>query len=764
MKRIIALISTILVFQIQAFPQTITISNVSTGLPCHYISVPITVASFPSNIGSIYLVIAINNNAVQLVNKTYGTLPTAGYIYQDNSQIILSWNNTTGISINGVLATLLLHYDGGTTVLDFNDPYCEIYVETDLLNPIPMTLVNGTVTEGSNTFHTYYVDAARPSSGDGLSWSTAFKTITEAANIPPKAGEQVQIKPGTYAEKVIIKSDGGYAVLPQTGVVLSDTNKISFPSGANLACVNLSLYPDQYYAYVYRSWASNNGYYKITEVNDALNYVRVSGASFIPESGVAGHKGKVMAAIGRPVIYKKDPTALESQRVIVNAAGLTGVDAFYVGKASGDGQTIADSCNWNIIEGIDVTGGNAGGMKGVHIQCSSYNTYANGKVYSSSGVGGLGVIISGSANSTTNGYISNRNAKFNIIQNNEIYNTPYQGILLGYTAVNNSYIYTTSNVVVNNNLYLSGSGTLARFTNAVKVQYGNKNNVIEGNNIHDFSLYTIGNGALLVESKADSTLIYNNIFKNINKVNVGTHACIMINDSTNKIFAYGNIIYNDDTVTNAVYAFRIDGKKHSGSKCAFNTIYKIDNGFYLEDNGVPTLDFAIQDNIISPTLTNFTNSGTSGRFTVTYNTFRNAPGTPYESGTGNVVGNPLFIQPDGPSMYGMMLQPTSPAIHTGTALTGLSRDYIGDLRSATPTRGAFENTMTSTWTGTTSTNWGTYTNWNYNIVPQTYTPVVIPNVTNDPVISSANVNCKSVSLSSGALLRIQSPRTLTISN
>jgi hypothetical protein len=756
MKRILILLVISLTFYFSANSQTITINNNNTGLPCHYINVTLTAANFPVNIGSVYLVINIDVNAVQYTNRILGTLPSSGlYVAQDNSTIIISWNSTTGIDMNGTLITLVLHYDGGTTILDFADAYCQVFVETDLLNPIPMTLINGTVSEGSNTFNTYYVDAARPSSGNGLSWATAFKTISEAANIPPKAGEQVQIRAGNYAEKVIIKSDGGYAVLPQTGIILSDTNKITFPSGANLACVNLASYPDQYYAYVYRSWNSNNGYYKITEVNDAQNYVRVAGAAFFPETGTAGNRGKVMAAVGRPIVYKKDPDASESQRVIVNASNLTGVDAFYIGKAIGDGQTNADSANWNILESIDVTGGSASGMKGLHIQCSAYNVYAKGKVYSSAGVGGIGVILTG-----TNA----RNAKYNIIQNNEIYNTPYQGVLLGFTAVNNTYIFSANNQILDNNFYLSGSGTLARFTNAVKVQYGNKNNVIEGNNFHDFNLYTINNGALLIESKADSTLVYKNIFRNIGKVNVGTHACVMINDSTSKVMVFNNIIYNDDTTTNAVYAFRIDGKKHSGSKVAFNTIYKIDNGFYLEDNGVPTLDFAIQTNIISPTLTNFTNSGTSGRFTVTYNLFRNAPGAPYESGTGNVIGDPLFIEPDGPSMYGMMLTPSSPAMHTGTAITNISRDYIGDLRNATPSRGAFENTMTCIWNGSTSTNWHTYTNWQYLIVPKAYTGVTIPNVTNDPVISTGNAVGKSISLSSGALLRIQSPRTLTLSN
>jgi hypothetical protein len=78
--------------------------------------------------------------------------------------------------------------------------------------------------------------------------------------------------------------------------------------------------------------------------------------------------------------------------------------------------------------------------------------------------------------------------------------------------------------------------------------------------------------------------------------------------------------------------------------------------------------------------------------------------------------------------------------------------------------GAFENTMTCTWTGAVSTDWHNTGNWLFPYVPQNYMPVVIPNVTRDPVISLNNAVCKSVSLSTGASIRVVSPRTLTLSN
>lgn len=726
-----------------------TIGNV-TGLPCSFVQVDITAANYTTYAGAVNLYIDIDTNALRYTRKINGTI-TAG-VNQTGNRVYIMWSTEHGANINGTIVSLIFHYHGTSTVLDFYDPYCEV-VDT-FITVIPTSFVNGSVTPMAYTYNTYYVDSAMTSSGNGLSWATAKKTIREATNLALKPGEQVWIKPGTYAETDTVKTSGSTSVWPQTGVILSDTNKITFPNGANLSCVDIANYPGQFYAYVYRSWYSNNGYYKVIEVNDAQNYVRVEGASFIPETGTTNNRSKVMAAVGRPIIWKKDPASSESQRVIINTSSLGGTAyALYIGKPTS--LTSADSTNWNIFQGIDITTGN--NKNGLRIICSSYNVFANGRIYSSATTGsGYGAVITG---------ISSRIAKYNIVQNNKVYNYPYIGILLGYTTNQTAYSYSHYNHVIDNNFYLSGAGYTAKFNNAVKVGYNTKSNVIDGNNFHDINLLTANNGALLIESRADSTLVEKNIFRNIGRVAVGTNACVMVNDSTYKFHAFNNIIYNDDTVTNAVYAIRAAGVNHSGSKVAFNTIYKIDNGFYLEDNGALTVDFAIQNNIVSPTLAGITNSGTTGRYTVTYNMFRSSIPAPYQTATGNIFGDPVFIDPNGSSMYGLMLQPTSPAMDTGIIITNMSRDYVNDIHaSPQPTLGAFENTMTCTWTGASSKSWHTAGNWLYTILPQNYMPVIIPNVANDPEISAGNATCKSLIMSGGATLNVKSPRTLTINN
>ncbi len=63
----------------------------------------------------------------------------------------------------------------------------------------------------------------------------------------------------------------------------------------------------------------------------------------------------------------------------------------------------------------------------------------------------------------------------------------------------------------------------------------------------------------------------------------------------------------------------------------------------------------------------------------------------------------------------------------------------------------------TTWTGTTNTNWNTAGNWANSSLPPTNYNVIIPDVTNDPVISStATANCNNLTIESGATFAIQS--------
>jgi len=68
-----------------------------------------------------------------------------------------------------------------------------------------------------------------------------------------------------------------------------------------------------------------------------------------------------------------------------------------------------------------------------------------------------------------------------------------------------------------------------------------------------------------------------------------------------------------------------------------------------------------------------------------------------------------------------------------------------------------EMPLNATWTGATSTDWATATNWAGGSVPISSTDVTIPDVTNDPVIGpTTTADCNNLTVNSGGSLTIQS--------
>jgi hypothetical protein len=70
------------------------------------------------------------------------------------------------------------------------------------------------------------------------------------------------------------------------------------------------------------------------------------------------------------------------------------------------------------------------------------------------------------------------------------------------------------------------------------------------------------------------------------------------------------------------------------------------------------------------------------------------------------------------------------------------------------------------WTGTTSANWNTSTNWSTGSVPTNSDHVTIPDVANDPIANEAlgtPAVCNNLTIQSGAVLTIASGKALTVS-
>jgi len=267
----------LITLSLSAISQTMSLTD-GEGVNCSTVSIDLNATGFPSNVAAISLDIEYDDEVLSYDSYISGTLdPSTSslLINQTENQLEIEYYTFSGQPIDGTCLTLIFNYYGGSEVLDFDEVNCEI---SDVnLNPISTTYVNGSVSNYTND--TIYVDGTVVSSGDGQSWATAYKTIGEALGEDLKGGDQVLVKPATYTEQLHVSHKGAVDVPPATGVVISDTNKITFPSGTDLSCVDLSMYPGKYYAFVYRSSKMNNGWYPVTEVDDGNDFVRVSGAA-----------------------------------------------------------------------------------------------------------------------------------------------------------------------------------------------------------------------------------------------------------------------------------------------------------------------------------------------------------------------------------------------------------------------------------------------------------------------------------------------------
>ncbi|MCF8365039.1 MAG: right-handed parallel beta-helix repeat-containing protein [Bacteroidales bacterium] len=517
----------------------------------------------------------------------------------------------------------------------------------------------------------YYVDANVSSSGNGLSWASAFKTIQEAADLNLQPGDVVNIKPGTYPEAVNIKSNGAQIVGVTANVSVLQNNKISFPAGTNLSEVDLVNHPGEYYALVYRSWKSNNGYYKITQVNDAGDYVIVENAVFTDETGVTSDLNYLSAAIVRPVIYKKYSSNPETERVVLNCSAVpSAYTILYIGNAINDYDAYPASCN--IIDGLDVTNSEGG----IHLQGSSFNVLVNGRSYNTTL--GTGCLMNGN---------ETRQANYNFLINYKIYDVHSEGVYVGAGGHPQFNNHTHFNHLIDNEIYVSGTTLLIE--NAIDLKEYNKGNVVEGNYIHDIKLASGGNGIIDIRNEEDNALVYGNVFENILKGLNSTNYIINIYGENNNVSFFNNIIYNTTAAADGVYALRVDGGSNLNCLIANNTFYNIHKGMLLEHYS-GTCTTTIANNIIDVNSTTLIEEwGNEAKFTMTHNLYSSNP-SQYASEPGRQVGVPNFANPAAGDFH--LTDLSALAIDKGVVTSPvIACDIEVVQRSGNPDIGAFES-------------------------------------------------------------------------
>lgn len=640
------------------------------------------------------------------------------------------------------------------------DGICEFSTIGPPIQNIPVTYDDGSAGPMPRT--DYYVDAGIPVGGDGLSWGTAFKTITAATNAVLNRGDHVTIKPGTYNEAVVIKSNGLELLPLKTGITLTDSNTVIFPAGISLDCIDPASYPDEIFLYLYRSMKGNSGVYEVLDMNPATRMVTLKGADFTAEAGVVGDTSKVQASIAHAIVYRKDTTL--AAPVTINAGGVANARAVcYIGTpADASGETVSTSASYNILDGLDLTGMNSTGARGygLRIQGSNYNVFMQGKIYECDSVG---ILIHG---------ISTFPAKRNIILENTMYNISRKGLKLGKEGQTASNNMVHHNLFIGNEVYSTGLGLNKGFYTMAETQQYTSHNLISDNTFRSFSFIQPNRGAIQIGSYSTDNVVEGNFLRDITDNLTTSNAFIYIRNNASRAKVFNNVLLMSAVTDDNIFAFRLNAAGHTGSRAVFNTVFRVDKGVLFEDSGGTAPDFSFQNNILNSIAdVYFTHTVTGGRYTVGYNNYGIIPtqsgGMYYNIDPTSIIADPLFFDPAFyGSAYGLTLQSGSPCLLSGTPVTDLTTDYFDTARDAThPAIGAFEELLTGTsWTGQISNDWHDYRNWNPEIVPGATLDVFIPNKENDPIIFNNNASCKSIDIQPHVEVNVNTSRTLTILN
>jgi len=295
--------------------------------------------------------------------------------------------------------------------------------------------------------------------------------------------------------------------------------------------------------------------------------------------------------------------------------------------------------------------------------------------------------------------------------------------IIGINQTSNTAGQKVSNNIIKN-LYSTYTGT--RTVNVIGIYYTGSTsgtNIISSNYIYNLDMaatspYTSPATITGIKVNAGSNTVYNNVVS----LGSGTNT----NQKIIGIYEHGNSNNNNDLYFNTVYI----GGSTSGNIASSYAFYNS-----LDNN---TRDF--RNNIFS----NYRTGGSVGKhyairiagtsnLTIDYNDY-------YVSGTSGILGkysnsdksdlsswqsatsqdvnstntDPVFLDAGEADADDY----TSTVSLTGTDGTGITKDYKSVLRNSTPKIGAFETTSEFVWIGTTSTDFGTNTNWqNGNIPP-----------------------------------------------
>lgn len=332
------------------------------------------------------------------------------------------------------------------------------------------------------------------------------------------------------------------------------------------------------------------------------------------------------------------------------------------------------------------------------------------------------------------------------------------------------YIYASSDIEIYNNLIRNVTVTGAVKVYGLYLQFAKGiNNKIYNNIIHDikttyYTYTSVVSGMEVYEYIGASFDVYNNSIYGLEHGTTSPMSTKVIYGLVLSGFGVGNFYFN---------SVRIDEDEFPSSACFYNgttasgTVSLENNNFanfspngsiskycvYIT-GGTTNLDY--NNYFISTGINNYVGFLSNNYLTL----------TDWQTGSGfdlnSISADPLFT-----SSSNLLPLSGSPVIGVGIPISGITTDIVGTTRSITaPTLGAYEVTAgPSIWSGATDNDWNNSTNWNPEGTPGTSTDVIIPNVTNDPIINQGANNpaeCNNLTIESGAILTINYGKSLTV--
>jgi len=428
----------------------------------------------------------------------------------------------------------------------------------------------------------------------------------------------------------------------------------------------------------------------------------------------------------------------------ITRLGASGVTYGIFSAATG-GVTIQNNLVANLSSTAATTSSNLGGIyySGAGQSDVSSNTVRDlSTVSTSSANTGLcsvfGISVASASASFSNNV--NNNLIYNIANNNTTSTTSNVGGLIiasanYYGNVNNNKIYglinktTGAGFIQGLYIYDVSSSTATIIANN-QIAINNKESGVDVSN-SICSLYGIREAGATAEIPS---FLYNSVYVGGSCLSSATTSSAAINIFLSQTATYkNNIFYNErnggtGTLGQGHFAFAYDISTAGGT---------FTNNLFL-----------------TPSTTRVGRHGGTAELNVFDFAGFNTAASQTSSVSGSTTNNPsasFFTNVDTANL----VTTNCKADNAGTVVS-VTTDYSGTTRSvSTPDIGSTEFASTIIeWLGGT-TNWSTASNWCLNAVPSSSSPVVIPSVTNNPVLSGATA-IGNINILSGALVDLNS--------